>query len=94
MKNPSILVALTTYDGNFELRLMKEHGVKEPRIRMLVMESNTIDLEKETTDAVKLKSMEVLQEIQLAVRSIPYESGNADDLWCLLDIIRLVFGFY
>uniref|UniRef100_A0A6N2MMI7 Uncharacterized protein n=1 Tax=Salix viminalis TaxID=40686 RepID=A0A6N2MMI7_SALVM len=45
-------------------------------------------------DAVKLKSMEVLQEIQLAVRSIPYESGNADDLWCLLDIIRLVFGFY
>jgi hypothetical protein len=37
--------------------------------------------------------MEVLQEI-LVVRSIAYESGNADiDLWYLLGIIRLVLGF-
>ncbi|KAB5548459.1 hypothetical protein DKX38_011865 [Salix brachista] len=50
-ESPSILVALTTYDDNFELGLMKEHGVKEPRIRMLVMESNKIDLEKPQYDS-------------------------------------------
>ncbi|KAG6768725.1 hypothetical protein POTOM_027654 [Populus tomentosa] len=44
-------------------------------------------------DAMKLTLMEVLQEI-LVVRSIAYESGNADfDLWYLLGIIRLVLGF-
>jgi len=42
---------------------------------------------------MKLTLMEVLQEI-LVVRSIAFESGNADvDLWYLHGIIRLVFGF-
>jgi len=33
-------------DDSFELWLMNEHGVKESRIKMLVVESNKIDPEK------------------------------------------------
>ncbi|KAL9340047.1 hypothetical protein Peur_066266 [Populus x canadensis] len=35
----------------FELWLMNEHGVKESRTKMLVMESNKIDQEKQQSSA-------------------------------------------
>uniref|UniRef100_A0A2K1ZTT0 F-box associated domain-containing protein n=1 Tax=Populus trichocarpa TaxID=3694 RepID=A0A2K1ZTT0_POPTR len=38
-------------DDSFELWLMNEHGVKESRIKMLVVESNKIDPEKPQSSA-------------------------------------------
>ncbi|KAL9377508.1 hypothetical protein Peur_028843 [Populus x canadensis] len=47
----TIDIDYTTVICAFELWLMNEHGVKESRIKMLVMESNKIDPEKPQSSA-------------------------------------------